>query len=233
VQPALSPDINAATARVLDRLGISLVEAPGAGCCGAVRYHLNYQSEGLDDMRGLIDAWWPEVERGVEAIVMTASGCAAMVKEYGHLLAHDSRYAAKAERISALTKDVAEVVAPEASKLAPLLRDKPASRVAFHPPCTLQHGLKLKGVTEKVLADLGFELAPVEDAHLCCGSAGTYSILQPELSARLKANKLAALQAGAPGAIVTSNIGCQSHLAAGAAVPVRHWIVALDERLRG
>src|SRR5215467_12267866 len=231
VQPALSPDINAAAARVLDRVGVSLVAVRGAGCCGAVRFHVGYQDQGLADMRALIDAWWPHVEAGAEAIVMTASGCGAMVKEYGHLLRHDSRYAEKAARISAMTRDIGEVIEAEFETLAPLLA-KRGGRVAFHPPCTLQHGLRLRGTTEKLLARAGFELAPVQDAHLCCGSAGTYSLLEPDLSERLRENKLASLAAGDPEAILTANIGCQSHLAAGTGLPVRHWITALEARLR-
>jgi glycolate dehydrogenase iron-sulfur subunit len=230
VQPSLSPDINAAAARVLDRIGVSLVEAKGVGCCGALRFHLGYQGAGLADMRALIDRWWPHVEAGVEAIVMTASGCGAVVKEYGHLLRDDPRYADKAAKISALTRDISEVMAAELERLAPLVAKK-GGRIAFHPPCTLQHGQALRGVTEKILARAGFELTPVPDAHLCCGSAGTYSILEPELSARLRTNKLAALASGEPDNIVTANIGCQAHLAAGASVPVKHWIVALEERL--
>jgi len=230
VQPGLSPDINVAAARVLDRLGISLVEARGAGCCGAVRYHLNFQEQGLDDMRALIDAWWPLVSAGVEAIVTTASGCGVQVKEYGHLLAHDPRYADKAARVSALARDISEVIDAEADRLEPLLK-KTGGRVAFHPPCTLQHGQALSDVTERVLTRSGFDLMPVPDSHLCCGSAGTYSLLQPDLSERLKANKLAALASGSPAEIVTANIGCQTHLASGTGLPVRHWIVALEERL--
>jgi glycolate dehydrogenase iron-sulfur subunit len=230
VQPSLSPDINAAAARVLDRIGISLIEAPGAGCCGALRFHLNYQERGLDDMRALIDRWWPYLEAGAEAIVMTASGCGVTVKEYGHLLRHDPRYADKAAKVSAMTRDICEVIDAEFSRLEPLLGKK-GGRVAFHPPCSLQHGQALRGVTEKLLARAGFELTPVPDAHLCCGSAGTYSILQPELSEQLKRNKLAALASGEPEQIVTANIGCQVHLAAGAALPVRHWISALEEQL--
>ena len=218
VQPTLAPDINAAAARVLDRLGISLVEAPGAGCCGALRYHLSDQRGGLADMRRLIDAWWPHVDAGAEAIVMTG-------------IARDSRYREKAAKISAMTRDICEVLDAEIERLGPLLAPGPAPRIAFHPPCTLQHGQQIRGVTERVLAAAGFELVPVADAHLCCGSAGTYSILQPELSAQLKRNKLAALQSGMPEMIVSSNIGCQSHLAGGAQVPVKHWIVALEERL--
>jgi glycolate oxidase iron-sulfur subunit len=230
VQPALSPDINAAAARVLDRIGVSLVEAPGAGCCGALRFHVGFQEAGLADMRALIDAWWPHVEAGAEAIVMTASGCGAVVKEYGHLLRHDPVYAAKAARVSAMTHDICEVLDGEFDRLSPLLRKK-GGRVAFHPPCTLQHGLGLRGVTEKLLARAGFELTPVPDAHLCCGSAGTYSILEPELSGRLRADKLAALASGEPGQIATANIGCLAHLQAGTVLPVRHWIVLLAEQL--
>jgi glycolate oxidase iron-sulfur subunit len=230
VQSSLSADINAAAARVLDRIGVSLVEARGAGCCGALRFHLNYQERGLDDMRALIDAWWPLVEAGAEAIVMTASGCGVTVKEYGHFLRHDPRYAEKAARISAMTRDICEVIEAEFGRIAPLLGKK-GGRIAFHPPCSLQHGQNIKGVTERLLVRAGFDLTPVPDAHLCCGSAGTYSILQPDLSERLKKNKLAALSSGEPKEIVTANIGCQVHLAAGAALPVRHWIVALEERL--
>jgi glycolate oxidase iron-sulfur subunit len=236
VQPALSPDVNAAAARVLDRLGISLVEAPGAGCCGAVRFHLNAQEDGLNDMRALIDAWWPHIEgAGVEAIVMSASGCGATVREYGHLLAHDQAYAAKAKKISELTKDLSEIVAAELDNLKPLLaknaRGAGNSKLALQLPCTLQHGQKITGVIERILVAAGFELTPVADSHLCCGSAGTYSILQPELSGRLKANKLAALHAGSPQAIVSANIGCLSHLQSGSALPMEHWIVALERRL--
>ena len=231
VQPALTPDTNAAAARVLDRLGISLVEAPGAGCCGALRFHLNYQADGLDDMRRLIDAWWPLVEQGAEAIVMTATGCGSTVREYGHHLAHDPRYAEKAARISALTKDLSEVLAAEAGRLVPLMGAGARPKVAFHPPCTLQHWQPLKGVTEGVLAKLGYELAPVPDVHMCCGSAGTYALFQPELSERLKKNRVTALQSGLPEVVLTANVGCQTHLATAASVPVRHWIVDLEGRL--
>ena len=231
VQPALSPDINAAAARVLDRIGISLVEAKGAGCCGALCFHIGYQGEGLADMRAMIDRWWPMVERGeVEAIVMTASGCGVVVKDYAHLLRHDPQYAGKAEKISAMTRDLSEVIDAETARIE-ALPGKKGGRIAFHPPCTLQHGQDIKGVTERVLARAGFELTPVPDSHLCCGSAGTYSILQPELSAQLKRNKLAALASGEPEEILTANIGCLAHLQSGTERPVRHWIVALEERL--
>jgi glycolate oxidase iron-sulfur subunit len=235
VQPALSPNTNAAAARVLDRLGITLVRVPEAGCCGAVDYHLNAQGEGLDRMRRLIDAWWPHIESGAEAIVITASGCGAMVADYGHLLAHDPAYAVKAKRVSELAKDVSEIIVAEKERLKAFpvfasLRESP-QRVAFHPPCTLQHTLKLKGKVEALLSDLGFELTPVPDSHLCCGSAGTYSILQPKLATQLLENKLAALGSGKPEAILTANIGCQTHLQTASGLPVTHWIEALDARL--
>jgi len=228
VQPALAPRVNAAAARVLDRIGVSLVEAPGAGCCGALRYHLNDQDAGCGDMRALIDAWWPVVERGeVEAIVVTASGCGVTVKDYGHLLAHDPAYAEKAARIAGLARDLSEVIpveaVPERSGLG---------RIAFHSPCSLQHGQQLRGAVERLLARAGFELTTVPEAHLCCGSAGTYSILQPDLAEQLRSRKLAALQSGGPVGIVTANIGCLVHLQAGAQVPVAHWVELLDEALQ-
>jgi len=223
VQPALAPSINAAAARVLDRIGISLVEVPGAGCCGAIRFHLNYQEDGRDDMRALIDAWWPAVASGeLEAIVMTASGCGVTVKEYGHLLAQDPHYAAKAERISAITRDICEVITPE------MVAQRARGKVAFQSPCTLQHGQQLRGKVELLLRAAGYELTPVDDAHLCCGSAGTYSLLQPQLAGELRNRKLAALRAGAPDVIATANIGCLTHLQSGTTTPVRHWIELLD-----
>ncbi len=225
VQPTLAPNTNAAAARVLDRLGIRLVAA-GGGCCGAVSYHLSATDEALDFMRRNIDAWWPHIEAGAEAIVTTASGCGVMVKDYGHVLRYDPRYADKAAQVSRLARDISEVVAEEdLTKLAPRSW---RPRVAFHPPCTLQHGLKIRGVVEGILKDAGFELTVVPDAHLCCGSAGTYSILQPNLGNRLKRNKLAALERGDPQFIATANIGCQTHLQSGTGLPVKHWIELLD-----
>ena len=232
VQPSLAPDTNAAAARLLDRIGISLVEAPGAGCCGALRFHMNDQATGLNDMRALIDAWWPYVQsRAVEAIVMTASGCGVTVKEYGHLLRDDPRYAERAAKISAMTRDLAEVLDAELDRLAPLFAGSKPKKAAFHPPCTLQHGQRVKGAAERVLVRCGFELTPVPDSHLCCGAAGTYTILQPELSERLKQNKLSALASGGPELALTANVGCQVHLDSAGALPVKHWVVALEERI--
>ena len=229
VQPALAPAINAAAARVLDRSGVSLIEAPGAGCCGALRFHLDEQEAGRDDMRALIDAWWPFVERGeIEAIVMTASGCGVFTKEFVHHLKEDPEYREKAERISAMTKDLCEVLTEKTIEK----RSNPG-RVAFQSPCSLQHGQQLGGKVEALLQKAGYELAPVADGHLCCGSAGAYSILQPELSVQLRERKLAALAAGGAGTITTANIGCLSHLQAGTRTPVRHWIQLLDDSAEG
>jgi glycolate oxidase iron-sulfur subunit len=183
-------------------------------------------------MRALIDRWWPHVEAGAEAIVMTASGCGVTVKEYGHFLRHDALYAAKAERISAMTRDISEVIEAEFARIEPRL-GKTGKRVAFQAPCSLQHGQSIKGVTERLLERAGFELTPVRDAHLCCGSAGTYSLLQPELSESLMRNKVSALASGEPELIVTANIGCLAHLQTGTGIPVKHWIVALEDRLSG
>ena len=237
VQPSLAPDINPATARVLDRLGVSLIRAEAAGCCGAVTFHLNKQNEALDYMRRNIDAWWPHVEAGIEAVVVTASGCGTMVKEYGHLLARDAQYAAKAARITELSKDISEVIFAEKDKLEEVLNSRlapyasPLTRIAFHSPCSLQHGLQIRGMVEALLVSAGFELTMVPDSHLCCGSAGTYSILQPELSQRLLKNKVAALESGEPALLATANIGCLTHIQSGTALQVRHWINILDERL--
>jgi len=233
VQPSLSPATNTAAVRVFDRLGIALESAPRAGCCGAVSYHLDAQGEGLDFMRRNVDAWWPYVERGCEAIVVTASGCGTIVKDYGYHLARDPLYAEKAARISALAKDVSEVIVAEKpgllARLSPPASRRAPRRIAYHPPCTLQHGQKLRGQVESLLRELGLELLPVRDTHLCCGSAGTYSILQPQLSARLLANKIAALEENNPQEIVTANIGCQIHLQGATTLRTRHWIELVNE----
>jgi glycolate oxidase iron-sulfur subunit len=233
VQPALRPNINAATIRVLDAAGIETRVAPDAGCCGAIRHHLNDQAGGLRDMRRNIDAWWPSIEAGeIEAVVANASGCSVTVKDYGHALRRDPSYAAKALRVGSMTRDLAELLPDIVAALKPRWRPPAGSRLAYHPPCTLQHGMRLGRIVETQLRELGFDLqlAPNE-SHLCCGSAGTYSVLQPELALRLRDRKLAALATvGAP-AIVSANIGCIQHLQGGTAVPVRHWIEVLDAAL--
>src|SRR5687767_9618635 len=227
VQPALAPSINAAAARVLDRIGISLLEVPGAGCCGGIRFHLNDQEAGRDDMRALIDAWWPLVAgREIEAIISTASGCGVTIRDYAHTLAIDQSYRGKAERVSELTLDLCEVIRPE-----DLPKGQARGRIAFQSPCSLQHGQQIRGKVEALLARVGYELTAVRDSHLCCGSAGTYSLLQPEIARELRARKLTALKEGAPQAIATANIGCLSHLQGPGATPVRHWIELVDAAL--
>ena len=232
VQPSMMPNVNTATARVLDAAGIQTLVAPEAGCCGAVKFHLNDQDGGRAQMRANIDAWWPYVERGeVEAIVMNASGCGVTVREYGHHLQHDAQYAAKAQRISELTRDLSEIVAG----LVPQLKDKVRAEpglYAYHPPCTLQHGQKLRGGVEQLMGALGFELrVALNESHLCCGSAGTYSVLHPEMGHTLRDRKLGHLQALEPKQILSANVGCITHLQSGTGTPVRHWVELLDEAL--
>ena len=236
VQPSMSPNINFATARVLDACDIQTVIAPEAGCCGAVKFHLNDHDGGTAQMRANIDAWWPLVENGeVEAIVMNASGCGVTVKEYGHVLRHDAAYADKAARISALTKDLSELM----PALLPELKAKINAEVlqaaglqAYHPPCTLQHGQQLKGGVEALLTQLGFQVkTATNESHLCCGSAGTYSVLNPDLSKQLRDRKLGHLQALQPEGILSANIGCITHLQSGCSTQVRHWVELLDEAI--
>lgn len=229
VQSVATPGTNISATNLLQKLGIDLFSVPSAGCCGAVSHHLSAQEEGLGFMRNNIDAWWPyiETDRAVEAIVITASGCGTQVKEYGYLLKHDKYYADKAQRVSELAKDISEILRDEA--IPDIKIKKNANKVAFHSPCTLQHGQKLDGVVESILLRAGFELTPVNDAHLCCGSAGTYSIMQPELSQKLLHNKLLALKKCSPEVIATANIGCQMHLQTRAGIPVQHWIELLDD----
>lgn len=231
VQSVATPNTNAAASAILDKLGIELEYVKEAGCCGAISHHLSKSEEALNFMRANIDAWWPFVDKGIEAIVTTASGCGVTVKEYGVLLKHDQAYADKAQRISTLARDVSEIVAQEdLSKLT--FNAKRARRIAFHSPCTLQHGQKLDGVVERILTRAGFELTHVKDAHLCCGSAGTYSLLQAQLSQQLLDNKITALEAGQPELIATANIGCQLHLNSKAQTPIVHWLELLDQAIK-
>lgn len=234
VQPAMLPSIDAATERVLDRLGVQAVRPSGSGCCGAIRHHLNDQSGAAQDARRNIQAWWPLIEAGAEAILISASGCGAMVKDYAHLLADDPDWAARAQRVVALTRDLAEWLPAEldaAIAEGRLHAAASSQRVVFHPPCTLQHGQKVRGVVEALLTRLGAKVLPVGESHLCCGSAGTYSVLQPEISAQLRERKLGHLTAAKPELILSANIGCITHLQAGTGTPVRHWIEWLDDRL--
>ena len=239
VQPALGAGIDPAAARVLDRLGISAILAAGSGCCGAVTHHLSAHADTRSQLRRNVDALWPAIEAGAEAVVMTSSACTSMLGDYGRLLQEDRAYAARAARISGLARDISQVIAAEAPLLKPLLQ--PARRqanptgapvrVAFQAPCSLQHALKLNGVIEPLLLAAGFSLVPVKDGQRCCGSAGTYSVLQPQLSQQLLHSKLAALEGGAPDVIATANIGCLHHLRSAARVPVRHWVELIAESL--
>ena len=234
VQPGMLPNINSATARVLNALKIQLISAPNATCCGALRYHLNDQAGGLDNARQNIDAWWPLVEAGVEAIVMTASGCGVMVKDYGHLLANDHVYAAKAKKISELTKDIAEILPELQNELIEIVGSDQKPGVVYHPPCTLQHGQQIRGKVEGLLGSIGIGVRLCNDSHLCCGSAGTYSVTQPELSEQLRINKLHNLQIACEESgsevIVSGNIGCITHLQQND-TPVLHWIEIVDQLL--
>ncbi|MBL6751423.1 MAG: glycolate oxidase subunit GlcF [Nevskia sp.] len=231
VQPAMAPSIDAATVRVLDALGVQALVEPRSGCCGAIRWHLNAQAQALDDLRRNIDAWWPHVEAGAEAIVVNASGCGVMLKDYAHILRDDPAYAARAQRIVSLTLDLCEFLERALGAGLPAAFVPAPARIAFHPPCTLQHGQKLGGRVEALLRRFGAELLPVADAHLCCGSAGTYSVLQASAAATLRDRKLAELTRAAPEAILSANIGCLTHLQSGTPVPVRHWIEWVDQRL--
>jgi glycolate oxidase iron-sulfur subunit len=232
VQPSLKPNIDAAAARVLDRIGISPIRVAGGGCCGALSHHLNADEEARAIVRRNIDAWWPLVHRGLEAIVVTASGCGVMVKDYGHFLGHEAAYAGKAKKIAELARDPIEIVTAEWKRIAPLIAmDQGPQRISFHSPCTLQHGMKIRGQVEEILLAIGHSLLPVADAHLCCGSAGTYSVLQPVLAGQLKEHKLKALEASRPDVIASANVGCMTHLQSGTKTPVRHWIELLDARM--
>jgi glycolate oxidase iron-sulfur subunit len=232
VQPSMAPNINAATARVLDAAGIQTMVAPQAGCCGAVKFHLNDQDGGLHQMRRNVDAWWPYVERGeVEALVMNASGCGVTVREYGHHLKHDAAYAQKAARISELTRDLSELLPDIAAALQGRVRAAEGV-LAYHPPCTLQHGQQLRGGVESQLRRLGFDVrVALNESHLCCGSAGTYSVLHPDMARTLRDRKLGHLGDLEPKAVISANIGCITHLQSGTPTPVRHWVEVLDEAL--
>lgn len=228
VQPGLRPDINAAAARVFDRLGISLVRAGGETCCGALAHHLGRTEKAVEQAKRNVEIWVKLLDQGAEAIVSTTSACGLMVKDYAHLLANDGDFAARSARVSALTRDISELIEPgDLRRVAPAGRE--LGRVAWQAPCTLQHGQQIRGRVETLLEAVGYGLAPVAESTLCCGSAGTYSILQPALSRQLKERKLQSLLAGSPRFIATANIGCLEHLRAGSPIPVRHWVELVDE----
>jgi glycolate oxidase iron-sulfur subunit len=233
VQPVLAPNIDAALARVLDRIGISAYPAAvGGGCCGALADHLSAHDEARGLARRNIDAWEPALLQGAEALIVTASGCGVSVRDYAHLLEDDPAYTERARYVAERVRDPVEVIGDEWRAIAQLVAmDRGSMRVAFHSPCTLQHGMKLNGRAEELIEAMGHQRLPVADAHLCCGSAGTYSILQPQIAGQLKANKLAALEVERPHVIATANIGCLTHLASGTHRPVRHWVELLDERM--
>jgi glycolate oxidase iron-sulfur subunit len=233
VQPSMMPNVNTATQRVFDALGIEIVTASDAGCCGAIRLHLGYNDDALDDVRNNIDAWWPYVEKGVEAIVMNASGCGATVKEYAHLMRNDPAYADKAQRIVDLTLDLAEILPKYEEELTTLVRRRAVHTVVFHPPCTLQHGQQIRGRVEQLLTALGLEVRVPADSHLCCGSAGTYSVMQPKLSYALRNQKLDRLEKTEAQMIVSANVGCIAHLQSGTSTPVTHWIQLLEHLIYG
>jgi glycolate dehydrogenase iron-sulfur subunit len=226
VQASATPRTNNAAGRVLAKLGIQLLSAPSAGCCGAVNHHLGAAEAGLDNMRRNIDAWWPLVEAGAEAMISSATGCGAMLADYGHLLRDDPQYAEKAARISAMHRDIAQLLQDE--NLEALTPDTAVGKVAVHTPCSQQHALRQTGQVQDLLSRAGFQLAATRDDHLCCGSAGTYSILQSATSQRLRERKLAALTGDTPDLIVTANVGCQLHLADDTGPPVCHWLELLD-----
>lgn len=233
VQPAMMPSIDAATIRVLDAIGVGARYASGSGCCGAINFHLDAQEAARDQMRANVDAWLPLLESGeVEAVIVNASGCGGMIKDYERHLAHDPAYAERAQRLMPYVKDIAEFLAPMAQAVRAKMRSAPG-RSAFHAPCTLQHWQGLRVTTERLLRELGFDLQDFAESQMCCGSAGTYSITQPELSMSLRDRKLKAIQETLPQTIVSANIGCICHLQGGTDTPVRHWIESVDEAMNG
>jgi glycolate oxidase iron-sulfur subunit len=229
VQPTLAPNTNAAATRLLDSLGIQAVEISITQCCGSVGLHTSRFDQGRAQARKLIDLWWPQVESGVEAIVVTATGCAVTIRDYTELFESEPAYAHKAETIAGLTKDLSEILTKEFETQT--IRLKGSRRVAFHSPCTLQHGLGLAGKVEGLLASAGYHLCRVDNGHLCCGSAGTYSLLQPELSSSLRSQKQLALSIDSPEVIATANVGCQVHIASGSKIPVVHWVELLNDAM--
>lgn len=224
VQPALAPNINQASIKVLNKLGWNVIETTQNQCCGALNQHLSAHDDALVQVKANIDAWYPYLQQGVKAIISTASGCGVMLKDYGHLLRADPVYAEKAQAITQASKDISEfLLTQDLSKFTHFDNQT----ITFHSPCTLQHGQQLQGVVEQALRKLGYRVNPVKDAHLCCGSAGTYSLFNPTMAKQLRDNKLENLLAHKTDVIVTANIGCLMHLQKGTQVTVKHWIEIL------
>jgi glycolate oxidase iron-sulfur subunit len=232
VQPLLLPETNGASTRILNRLGIETVASHGEVCCGAINHHMAVDDSGLNFIKNNIDAWWPYIEEGIEAIVISASGCGTMIKDYGYILRNDADYKDKAHQVSMMAKDIGEIIVAEEIETLRKMIKVNSRRIAFQNPCSLQHGQKIKDVTESLLKKLGYQIENIEDANQCCGSAGTYSLLQTELSEKLRRKKISTLETVKPDVIITANIGCQLHLQQATEIPVKHWIEILEEDLQ-
>ncbi len=232
VQPLLSPETNCASTRLLNKLGIETIISRDEKCCGAIDHHMAIDERALFFIKNNIDAWWPSIEQGAEAIVISASGCGTMIKDYGYILRNDPDYKDKAHQVAKLARDIGEIIAAEdVGKLRKIINVS-SNRFAFQNPCSLQHGQKMKGKTAELLKKLGYQICDVEDADQCCGSAGTYSLLQTELSEKLRRKKINSLEVVKPDVIMTANIGCQLHLQQATDIPVKHWIEILEEDLQ-
>ncbi len=232
VQPSLSPETNCATMNLLNKLGIETISSHGEVCCGAIDHHMAIDDSGLSFIKNNIDAWWPYIEEGIEAIVISASGCGAMIKDYGHILRNDTDYKDKAHQVSMMAKDVGEIIVAEDVEALRKLIKVNSRRIVFQNPCSLQHGQKITDATEILFKKLGYQIHNIEDANQCCGSAGTYSLLQTELSEKLRSKKIGTLEAVNPDVIITANIGCQLHLQQATDIPVKHWIEILEEDIQ-
>jgi glycolate oxidase iron-sulfur subunit len=232
VQPLLSPETNCASTRVLNRLGIETIISHGESCCGAINHHMADDDSGLTFIKNNIDVWWPYIEEGIEAIIISASGCGTMIKDYGYILRNDADYKDKAHQVSIMAKDIGEIIVAEEIETLRKMIKVNSRRIAFQNPCSLQHGQKIKDETEVLFKKLGYQIENIADANQCCGSAGTYSLLQTELSEKLRRKKISALEAVKPDVIMTANIGCQLHLQQATEIPVKHWIEILEEDLQ-
>ena len=225
-QPVLNPGINAATIRLLNRIGVEVVLPKGEGCCGALVHHMGREDPALDFARANVDAWTAEIDgEGLDAILITASGCGTTIKDYGFMLRGDPVYAEKAARVSALAKDVTEYLS---TLDLPAPGPKPGLTVAYHSACSMQHGQQIREEPKALLKAAGFTVKDVPEGHICCGSAGTYNILQPELASRLRARKVRNIESVAPDLIATGNIGCMTQIGGGTALPIVHTVELLE-----